>query len=92
MHIYFVYDSKGNSKADVQLLMYNTGAKQSTNNIDDRLDGDKKGASKNIVNSFQKAYSHLQHSISCSDNHVDIGSISSRVDGAFVKQQQYQSD
>jgi hypothetical protein len=32
--------------------MYNTGAKQSTNNIDDRLGGDKKGASKNIVNSF----------------------------------------
>jgi hypothetical protein len=32
--------------------MYNTGTKQSTNNIDDRLGGDKKGASKNIVNSF----------------------------------------
>ena len=52
MHIYFVYGNKGNSKADVSLLMYNTGAKQSTNNIDDRLGGDKKGAPKNIVNSF----------------------------------------
>lgn len=52
MHIYFVYCNKGNSKADVSLLMYNTGAKHSTNNIDDRLGGDKKGAPKNIVNSF----------------------------------------
>jgi hypothetical protein len=32
--------------------MYNTGAKQSTHNIDDGLGEDKKGAPKNIVNSF----------------------------------------